>query len=101
MLLALAGLFFFLLASLTSAPIPYEEPLEVAKPRLEVKLRTELADGDVADLLDVAEDFEEIAEASGPATCQANPETSLSERKYGTAAPEPHKTMTLEPSKTA
>ena len=54
-----------------------------------------------ADLLDVAEDFEEIAEASGPATCQANPETSLSERKSGTAALEPHKTMTLEPSKTA
>ena len=101
LLLALAGLFFFLLASLTSAPIPYEEPLEVAKPRLEVKLRTELADGDVTDLLDVAEDFEEIAEASGPATCQANPETSPSERKYGTAALEPHKTMTLEPIKTA
>ena len=101
LLLALAGLFFFLLASLTSAPIPYEEPFEVAKPRLKVKLRTELADGDVADLLDVAEDFEEIAEASGPATCQANPETSLSERKYGTAALKPHKTMTPEPGKTA
>lgn len=93
LLLALAGLFFILLASLTSAPIPYEEPLEVAKPRLEVKLRTKLADGDVADLLDVAEDFEEIAEASGPATCQANPATSLSERKCGTAALEPYKTM--------
>jgi len=36
----------------------------------------------VAELLDVAEDFEEIADTSGPATCQANPETSLSERTY-------------------
>ena len=34
-LLVLDGLFFILLALLTSSSIPYQEPLEVAKPRIE------------------------------------------------------------------
>ena len=35
-LLVLDGLFLILLALLTSSSIPYEEPLEVAKPRIEL-----------------------------------------------------------------
>jgi hypothetical protein len=35
----------------------------------------------VSELMDVADDFEERAETAGLATCQAHPETSLTESK--------------------
>ena len=93
---ALGCLYFILLALLTSSPIPFQEPLSefqeplfeqldvrpVAKARIEVEIRCELIDGRVADLLEAAEDFEDVAQTSGQATCQAFPETSLAESKY-------------------
>ena len=44
-------------------------------------MRLELLGGGVSELMDVADDFEERAETAGLATCQAHPETSLTESK--------------------
>ena len=82
-LIALGVLYCLLVMLLASSSIPFEEidAIPLAKPRIEVEVRIEVVDGSVSDLLDVVEDFEDIAEACSDATCQAYPETSVAESK--------------------